>query len=85
MDIWSPDANELKIKLVDFGADGEFGGGDDTEHEINLGATPTEQWIAYDIALSDFVGLASTENLAQIIFVNAPAGTLFVDNLYFYN
>jgi hypothetical protein len=85
LDVWSPDANELKIKLVDFGADGAFGGGDDTEHEINLGATATEQWIAYDIPLSDFVGLASTENLAQIIFVNAPAGTLFVDNLYFYN
>jgi hypothetical protein len=85
LDVWSPDANELKIKLVDFGADGAFGGGDDTEHEINLGATATEQWIAYDIPLSDFVGLVSTENLAQIIFVNAPAGTLFVDNLYFYN
>lgn len=85
MDIWSPDANELKIKLVDFGADGEFGGGDDTEHEINLGATATSEWISYDIPLSDFVGLTSTDNLAQIIFVNAPAGTLFVDNLYFYN
>lgn len=85
LDVWSPDANEFKIKLVDFGADGAFGGGDDTEHEINLGATATEQWIAYDIALSDFVGLASTTHLAQIIFVNAPAGTLFVDNIYFYN
>lgn len=85
LDIWSPDANEFKIKLVDFGADGEFGGGDDTEHEINLGATATNQWVSYDILLSDFVGLTSTENLAQIIFVNNPGGTLFVDNLYFYN
>jgi hypothetical protein len=85
LDVWSPDANELKIKLVDFGADGAFGGGDDTEHEINLGATATNQWIPYDIPLSDFVGLASTQNLAQIILVNAPAGTLFVDNLYLYS
>lgn len=85
IDVWSPDANELKIKLVDFGADGNFGGGDDTEHEINLGATATNQWIAYDIALSDFTGLMNTNNLAQIIFVNAPEGNLFVDNLYFYN
>lgn len=85
LDIWSPDANELKIKLVDFGADGAFGGGDDTEFEINLGATATNQWVAYDIPLSNFTGLASTANLAQIIIVNAPSGTLFVDNLYFYN
>ncbi|WP_179008944.1 glycosyl hydrolase family 16 [Winogradskyella forsetii] len=85
LDLWSPDANEFKIKLVDFGADGAFGGGDDTEHEINLGATATNQWVAYDIALSDFLGLASTQNLAQIILVNAPEGTLFIDNLYFYN
>jgi hypothetical protein len=85
LDIWSPDANELKIKLVDFGPDGAFGGGDDTEHEINFGPTATGEWVAYDIPLSDFVGLASTEHLAQIILVNAPVGTLFVDNLYFYN
>jgi len=85
LDIWSPDANELKIKLVDFGPDGGFGGGDDTEYEINFGATAIGEWVAYDIPLSDFVGLASTEHLAQIILVNAPTGTLFVDNLYFYN
>ncbi|MCB0806976.1 MAG: hypothetical protein KDC05_14355, partial [Bacteroidales bacterium] len=34
IDIWSPDNNDFKVKLVDFGADGLFGGGDDTEHEI---------------------------------------------------
>jgi hypothetical protein len=85
LDIWSPDANEFKIKLVDFGPDGEFDGGDDSEWEINLGPTATGEWIALDIPLSEFIGLNSTENLAQIILVNAPVGTLFVDNLYFYN
>ncbi len=85
LDVWSPDANELKIKLVDFGPDGQFGGGDDSEFEINFGPTAASEWIAFDIPLSDFTGLTSTEHLAQIIFVNAPAGTLFVDNLYFYN
>ncbi|MFK7832748.1 MAG: glycosyl hydrolase family 16 [Winogradskyella sp.] len=85
LDVWSPDANELKIKLVDFGADGSFGGGDDTEHEVNLGVTATDQWISYDLNLSDFTGLLNRDNLAQIILVNAPAGTLFVDNIYFYN
>jgi hypothetical protein len=85
LDIWSPDANEFKIKLVDFGPDGEYEGGDDSEYEINLGPTAVGEWVAYEIPLSDFVGLNSTENLAQIILVNAPVGTLFVDNLYFYN
>ncbi len=85
LDLWSPDANEFKIKLVDFGPDGVFGGGDDSEHEINFGPSEIGEWIVFDIPLSDFVGLNSTENLAQIILVNAPTGTLFVDNLYFYN
>jgi hypothetical protein len=85
LDVWSPDANELKIKLVDFGVDGAFGGGNDTEFEINFGPTATGQWISYDIPLANFTGLASREHLAQIILVNAPAGTLFIDNLYFYN
>lgn len=85
LDLWSPDANEFKIKLVDFGPDGEFEGGDDSEYEINFGPTAVGEWISLDIPLSDFLGLNSTENLAQIILVNAPAGTLFVDNIYFYN
>ena len=85
LDVWSPDANELKIKLVDFGANAAFGGGDDTEFEINFGATAVGQWVSYDIPLANFTGLASREHLAQIILVNAPAGTLFIDNLYFYN
>jgi hypothetical protein len=28
-DIWSSDFTEFKVKLVDFGANGVFGGGDD--------------------------------------------------------
>lgn len=84
LDVWSPDANELKIKLVDFGANAMFEGGDDSEFEINLGATATGQWISYDIPLANFTGLLSRSHLAQIILVNAPAGTLFIDNMYFY-
>jgi hypothetical protein len=85
LDVWSPDANELKIKLVDFGANAVFGGGDDTEFEINFGPTATGEWISFDIPLANFTGLASRQHLAQIILVNAPSGTLFIDNMYFYN
>ena len=30
IDIWTPDATTFHIKLVDFGANGSYGGGDDS-------------------------------------------------------
>ncbi len=83
VDIWTPDATTFKIKLVDFGADGAFAGGDDTESELTF--TPAlNQWVSYDIPMSDFTGLASRSHLAQMIFV-ASTSTVYVDNVYFYN
>ncbi|HQU72289.1 MAG TPA: hypothetical protein PLG66_08335, partial [Calditrichia bacterium] len=94
MDIWTPDPTAspavFRIKLVDFGADGAFGGGDDSEHELTFdaGSNPplvTGQWISLDIALSDFTGLLGTGHLAQMILVADPGpNTVFVDNIYFY-
>ncbi len=84
MDVWTPDANDFKIKLVDFGADGAWGGGDDSEHELTFPSPATGTWISYDIPLADFTGLASTEHMAQLIMVKAPLGTIFVDNIYFW-
>lgn len=84
IDVWSPDANDFKIKLVDFGGDGSYGGGDDTEHELTFPAPATYTWISYDIPLSNFTGLASREHLAQLIMVKAPLGTIYVDNVFYY-
>ncbi len=61
------------MKLVDFGADGAYGGGDDTEHEIIYSAPATETWISYDIPLTDFTGLVNTDHLAQLI-LQRPIG-----------
>jgi predicted Zn-dependent protease len=86
VDAWTPNMTTFKIKLVDFGANNAFGGGDDKEHELTY--TPTQgQWNAYDILLTDFTGLTTKSNISQIIFVGAPAGssTLFIDNVYFHN
>ena len=92
-DLWTPDPtadpSALRVKLVDFGADGTFGGGDDTEHELALtaGSDPplaTGSWVSYDIALSDFSGLASTGHLAQLIISGDP-NTLYIDNVYLHN
>lgn len=93
MDIWTPDpvndpAN-FEVKLVDFGADGVYGNGDDSEHalffnDLTFPAMVTEQWISMDLPLSDFTNLLSTEHLAQLIIAGEP-NTVFVDNVYFHN
>ena len=86
VDVWTPNMTSIRIKLVDFGPDGGFDGGDDTEHELTFENPAQGQWISYDIPLSDFTGLTSTMNMAQLIFAGMPAGggVLFVDNVYFY-
>ncbi|MEZ4772544.1 MAG: Ig-like domain-containing protein [Bacteroidia bacterium] len=86
IDVWTPNATFFAIKLVDFGADAAFGGGDDKEHQIDY-PTPTQgQWISYDIPLTDFVGLTTRAHMAQYILVGQPIGnsTIYVDNMYFH-
>jgi len=92
MDIWTPDPTAapaaFKIKLVDFGPDGAFGGGDDSEHEITLDDTTTPamatgQWASLDIPFADFTGLTGRANLAQLILSGDP-NTIYVDNVYFW-
>ncbi len=87
LDVWSADYTFFGVKLVDFGADGAFGGGDDTEHQVNFTAPAQGQWVSLDISLSDFTGLTSQSNIAQLILVAQPTGlsTVFVDNVYFYD
>jgi len=92
MDFWTPDPTAaplvFKIKLVDFGADGMFDGGDDTEHEIFLDATTTPaiqtgNWTTLSIPFTDFTGLTNRAHLAQFIFSGDP-NTVYVDNVLFY-
>ncbi|MFN0013643.1 MAG: T9SS type A sorting domain-containing protein, partial [Saprospiraceae bacterium] len=66
---------------------GAFGGGDDTEHQVNFNAPAQGQWVSLDIPLSQFVGLTTREHIAQYILVGQPSGasTIFVDNVYFFN
>jgi hypothetical protein len=92
MDIWTPDPTALpavfKIKLVDFGANGTFGGGDDKEHELTLNASSTPplatgEWVSFDIPLSNFTGLTTKGHLAQLIISGDP-NTVYVDNILFH-
>lgn len=87
MDVWSANFTEFKIKLVDFGADGAFGGTDDVEHEITISSPAQGEWVSLDIPLSNFTGLTTRANIAQLIYSGSPAGnmTVFIDNIYFHN
>lgn len=83
VNVWSSDFTQLRIKLVDFGADMAFAGGDDTEHEVVFEAPAQGEWITYSIPLADFTGLVNRDNVAQLIFSSNGTSTIFVDNVYF--
>lgn len=87
-DVWTPNATQIGIKLVDFGANRQFdeNGGDDVEHQVDFPGPAQGQWISYDIPLADFTGLLTRGSMAQYIFVGQPvqASSLYIDNVYFY-
>lgn len=94
LDIWTSNATTLRVKLVDFGANGAFDGGDDSEAQLALtsSTTPaltTGSWVALELPLADF--LAQNANfrrahLAQLILSAVPTGAanVYVDNVYFH-
>ena len=87
IDVWSANFTSFSLKLVDFGANAAFGGGDDSEFQRNFAAPAQGQWISYDLPLSSFTGLLSRQHLAQYILVAQPSGSakVYIDNLYFHN
>ncbi len=93
MDIWTPDPTDspaiFKIKLVDFGANGSFAGGDDVEHELTFSASTTPalatgSWVSFDIPLSNFTNLVTKGHVAQLIIVGEPLPTVYIDNVLFH-
>jgi len=81
---------QLRVLVVDFGANGVFGGGDDTRHSTTFTATtPTavvsQNWISIEIPFSAMPNLLSRSHLAQIILEGGDNSILYVDNIYFHN
>jgi hypothetical protein len=89
IDLWTPDETSnkaFKIMLVDFGADGVYGGNDDSSSEVSITSPvlSTQKWISLNIPLSNFTGLKSTSHLAQLV-LSGDLPNVYVDNVYFYS
>jgi hypothetical protein len=84
-DYWTSNATVMKIKLVDWGADKGYDGGDDSEHELALSTVTQGEWVSVSIPLSDFSGMTATEAIAQYILVAEPwlESTVYIDNVFF--
>lgn len=87
-DVWIPQGTFFKIKLVDFGANGMFGGGDDTFHELTFNGSSSPAltvgaWNSFEIPMSAFANLTTRAHLTQL-FIEGDCGTAFVDNIYFH-
>jgi hypothetical protein len=82
MDVWTPNADTFRVKLVD------LGGASGTEGEIEFNGIAQGEWVSIDIPMSDFIaaGMTATNSIQQMIFSGAPTGTFdfYVDNVYFY-
>jgi hypothetical protein len=86
VDYWTPNMSAFNVKLVDFGANGQYAGGDDSESELSY-ALPTGAWHTLEIPLSSFTGLASVTDFSQLIFSGTPSGsgTVYIDNVLFFS
>jgi Bacterial Ig-like domain (group 2) len=91
MDVFIPGpiapGRQLRVLVVDFGAGGVFGGGDDTRHSTTFTAPflVSQTWLGINIPFSAMPGLTSRAHLAQIILEGGDGSVLYVDNIYFYN
>ncbi|MHC1778397.1 MAG: Ig-like domain-containing protein [Lentimicrobium sp.] len=89
IDLWTPEATSgktFKILLVDFGADGAYGGNDDSSSEVSIASPPltTQNWVSLNIPMSSFSGLTSRTHLAQLV-LSGDLPTVYIDNVYFFN
>jgi len=88
MDVFAPTGTQFGVKIVDFGPNGGYGGGDDTEHTITLNGSSDPQfiagqWISLDIPLTE-LGAMNFGNVSQLVLTGTNAGSLWVDNIYFH-
>jgi hypothetical protein len=86
VDLWTPDATSLTVKLVAFNGTTNIG-----EKAVSFGSSTIKRWrwVSLDIPLSSFSSVVDLTRVGQIVWVTDPnsataTGTFFVDNVYFY-
>ena len=84
IDVWSSDSSSFKLKIVDFGADGAYGGGDDVEDVKEISISSSSDWVSIDIPLSEYPSLTTKGAISQFVMEGTSDGTIFIDNLYFF-
>ena len=91
VDIWTPNANQLGVKLVGFNNPNQ-------EAQFNIantsGTITSNGWISLDIPLNEFTSINPAlimTNLQQLLWVDnntvgggAVNGTFYIDNVYFW-
>ena len=88
IDVWTDTSFDFIAGVVDFGGDGF--GGDNADSRGDVRETlMANQWTSIDVSISNLqaAGLTATPtDFAQLILdVVDVTGTIFVDNIYFYN
>lgn len=93
--LWQmPAPTQLRLKLVDYGADGVYGGVrstfsiervDDVEHEVAVRPPVLRSgaWVSLDLPLADFTELRTREHLSRLVLAGDPT-ELYVANVYLY-
>lgn len=76
----------FKVRLLDFGANGAPGGGDDVSDIVTLTnpALTARQWLSFDIPFSRLPLLTTKSNFGQIIFEGTNIPGFYADNIYFW-
>jgi hypothetical protein len=88
IDVWTPNANQLGVKLVSLTAGTQ-------DPQVNVSNITSNHWVGINIPLSAFTAIRSDwdpSNLQQMLLVDnstagsgVQGGTFYVDNIYFYN
>lgn len=72
----------LRVQIINNNGPSETSG---AVNLVNYKPLITEEWVSYDIPLSDFVGLGGTNDVDLIFFISdGTISDIFVDNIYFY-
>ncbi|SFG38831.1 hypothetical protein SAMN04487988_103207 [Algoriphagus hitonicola] len=72
----------LRLQIINNNGPGETSG---TVDLTTYQPLVTEEWVSYDIPLSDFAGLGATNDVDLIFFISdGTISDIFVDNIYFY-